>query len=146
MAHKGQLSYEDAKTYLENWDNDHIQMSWCVQRLRELREIADGTPTISYEDHGHSSFKKELRDKVNDLADFELKYKEKLESLEKRADKITYILDLMSKVYPRYSAIITMRYLQHKTLGDIAEELHISSSYIFVELKKAITEFGKCWN
>ena len=146
MAHKGQLTYEEAKNYLENWDNDHIRMNWCVQRLRELREIADGTPTISYEDHGHTAFKKELKDKVNDLVDFELKYKEQLADLEKRADKITYIVDLMSKVHPRYSAIITMRYLQHRTLSDIAEHLHISSNYIFVELKKAITEFGKCWN
>ena len=143
--HKGQLTYEQAKSLLENWDNDHIKMNWCVQRLQELRRIAEATPTITYEQHGTGGERKQLKDKINDVLDFELKYKEQLADLERRADHITYILDLMSKVYPRYSALLTMRYLQHKTLSYIADELHISSSYIFPEMKKAITEFGKCY-
>ena len=144
--HKGQLTYEDAKSLLENWDADHIRMDWCVQRLNELRRLADAAPSISYEPHGTGGKRRELKDKVNELADFELKYKEQLADLEKRADKITYILNLLSRVHPRYASLITMRYLQHKTLGEIAEKLGISSSYIFAELKKAITEFGQCWN
>lgn len=116
-----------------------------IKQIKDQIEIEEGMLTdtaVHYKDIQvqTSGAKDMIGEKVPEIADLINDLKEYKREL---ADKKRLALTVIRKLQPRRQSILMLYYIQGKTLEKTAEEMGKSYTWLWDEMKEAVTDFSK---
>ena len=130
-----------AKTYLSQLYKLEMQIRARQEQIQELKVIASGFKAIDYSaDKVQSSPSDRMADMIGRWADMERELSRKVDYYIRRKDRI--IEQIYSLDDSKYSRILYSRYVEHKTLHDIADEIPHDYKWLCVLHGRALEAFS----